>query len=86
MKKKIILTLGLICSTSVMAGTDVKKMNGDQLFNVISICNERNSEVNGLVLAETNHVVQCKDGSVFMFKLNDEYIQNYESVKQVKVK
>ena len=84
--KKIILTLGLICSTSVMAGTDVKKMNGDQLFNVISICNERNSEVNGLVLAETNHVVQCKDGSVFTFKLNDEYTQNYESVKQVKVK
>lgn len=84
--KKIILTLGLICSTSAMAGTEVKKMNGDQLFNVISICNERNSEANGLVLAETNHVVQCKDGSVFMFKLNDEYTQNYESVKQVKVK
>lgn len=64
--KKLIILSALLASMSATAES-TNTISKEQMFDIISICNERDAEFAGMSFNNTYHYVACTNGEVYKF-------------------
>ena len=78
--KKLIILSTLLASTTVLANQP-NTISKEQMFDIMSICNEKQSEFAGLSMNEKYHYVACMNGDVYKFTKVGQLHKGLQKVK-----